>query len=71
MPFYDLKCNKCNEEFNVMAKISEREKGQISCPKCDSNSLSALFNNVNIILSRKSESAACPNINRCGGCCGR
>ena len=23
--FYDLKCDKCNEEFNIMAKISDRE----------------------------------------------
>lgn len=34
MPFYDLKCPKCGSEFNVMAKMSERENNQINCPDC-------------------------------------
>ncbi|MDF2522916.1 MAG: regulatory protein FmdB family [Clostridiales bacterium] len=69
MPFYDLKC-KCGEEFNTMAKMSEREQKLIKCPKCGSNELETVFKNVNIIQSRKSEGAQCPNFNQCGGCCG-
>jgi putative FmdB family regulatory protein len=70
MPFYDLKCVKCGEEFNIMAKMSDREQKLIKCPVCANNELEAVFKNVNIVQSRKSQPAACPNINKCGGCCG-
>jgi len=69
MPFYDLKCSKCGHEFNVMAKMSERSEKLIKCPECGSNELEAVFKNVNIVQSRKSEGGECPNIHRCGGCC--
>lgn len=70
MPYYDLRCTKCGEEFNVAAKMSEREGKLIKCPKCGNNELEAIFNNVNIIRSRKSQDApACPNAHVCGGCC--
>ncbi len=67
MPFYDLRCTKCKEEFNIMAKMSERENKTILCPKCASNELEAVFKSVNIVQSRKD--ADCPNIHKCGGCC--
>lgn len=69
MPFYDLKCDVCKEEFNIMAKMSEREQKLVKCPKCGSNELSAVFKSVNIVQSRKSE-GECPNLHKCGGCCG-
>ncbi|HHV97308.1 MAG TPA: zinc ribbon domain-containing protein [Clostridiaceae bacterium] len=70
MPFYDLKCDNCNEEFNVMAKMSEREQKLIKCPKCGSNELSPVFKNLNYSISRKNEMAACPNAGKCGNRCG-
>lgn len=69
MPFYDLKCKECGEEFNVMAKMSEREGKLIKCPGCGSAELEAVFSSVNIIQSRKSEAPACPNAHVCNGCC--
>jgi len=69
MPFYDLKCRNCGTTFNVKASIGERENNQIKCPSCGKNELDAVFSNVNIIKSRSSSSAECPNIHRCGGCC--
>lgn len=69
MPFYDLKCKYCGEEFNIMAKMSEREQKLIKCPQCGSNDLNPIFSSVNIIQSRKSDAPACPNIHKCGGCC--
>ena len=72
MPFYDLKCKSCSEEFNIMAKMSERENRLIKCPKCGSAELESVFSNVNIVQSRKSEGTACPNAHICGSnaCCG-
>lgn len=69
MPFYDLKCKKCNEEFNIMAKMSEREGKLIKCPKCGGVELEAVFSNINIIQSRKAGVSDCPNAHVCGSCC--
>ena len=69
MPFYDLKCTKCGHEFNVMAKMSEREGKLIKCPQSQDNQLEAVFKSVNIVSSRSSEKD-CPNRHVCGGCCG-
>jgi len=69
MPFYDLKCSKCGNEFNVMASMSQRENNQINCPHCGNNQLETVFKNVNIIQSRKSDRGDCPNRHVCGSCC--
>lgn len=69
MPFYDLKCKNCEEEFNASAKISEREQKLIKCPKCGGIEHEAVFKSVNIVQSRKSEQSDCPNAHICGGCC--
>lgn len=67
MPFYDLRC-KCGYEFNIMAKMSDREQKLINCPECGSNELETVYKSVNIIQSRK-DRPECPNIHKCGGCC--
>lgn len=67
MPFYDLKCPKCGNEFNIMAKMSERENKLINCPACGSNQLETIFKSVNIIQSKSKDE--CPNRHVCGGCC--
>ena len=69
MPFYDLKCEKCLNEFNIMAKMSEKTEKLIKCPKCGSNELSSIFKNINITKSRNSDASSCPNVHKCGGCC--
>jgi len=68
MPFYDLKCSKCEKQFNIKASISEREQKLIRCPECGSNELEAVFTNVNIILNRTKDAPQCPNFESCGGC---
>lgn len=69
MPFYDLKCSKCGNEFNQMASMSDREGKKILCPQCGSNELEAVFKSVNIVKSR-TENKECPNRHICNGCCG-
>jgi len=34
MPVYELVHEKCNKSFEVIMSISEREKGDVRCPKC-------------------------------------
>lgn len=70
MPFYDLKCPECGNEFNIMAKMSERESNLINCPQCGNNRLETVFKNINVIRSRKESAAECPHRHVCGGNCG-
>jgi putative FmdB family regulatory protein len=39
MPFYEVKCEKCEEAYDVWAKMTEKEDAikEASCPKCNSN----------------------------------
>lgn len=69
MPFYDLICDACGKEFNIMAKISEREQKLIKCPYCGNNELKPVFKSLNFMISRKQDKPVCPNIERCGSCC--
>ncbi len=69
MPFYDLKCRKCGNEFNVMASISDKENMRIKCENCGSNLLDSVFSNISIIKAMESAKDKCPNSHICGGCC--
>ncbi len=70
MPFYDLKCKECQEEFNIMAKMSDRDQKLVKCPSCGSTELETVFKSVNIVQSRKStEAPGCPNAHVCGSHC--
>jgi putative FmdB family regulatory protein len=71
MPFYDLRCKECGEEFNIRASIKERENKEIECPNCHSHELEAVFKSVNIISSSKSSDSdySCTS-GCCGGSCG-
>lgn len=37
MPIYNRHCNECDELFEVVCKISEKETHQPECPYCGSN----------------------------------
>ncbi len=36
MPRYEFMCEKCKKRFELIMTISEREKGEVKCPKCKS-----------------------------------
>jgi putative FmdB family regulatory protein len=36
MPRYEFMCEKCNKPFELIMTISERENGDVKCPKCQS-----------------------------------
>ena len=37
MPRYDFMCEKCNHTYELIMTMSEREKGEVQCPKCKSS----------------------------------
>jgi putative FmdB family regulatory protein len=37
MPRYEFVCEKCKKPFELIMTISEREKGEVKCPKCKSS----------------------------------
>ncbi len=34
MPIFEYKCSKCDEQFDVMTSIAERDEQQ-ACPSCE------------------------------------
>jgi len=71
MPYYDLKCSDCENEFNAKASMDERSSAAIQCPACGSYRLETIFRKVNVVRSLGDE-ACCPvgETGGCGGCCG-
>ena len=68
MPFYDLRCLACGEEFNIRATVAEREQGQITCPDCGAADLQLVFKATHFTV--KTDSApACPHSHICGAHC--
>ena len=68
MPFYDLHCTECDNEFNILASMKEKSDKTIPCPECGSFELETVFNSAPAyIKSAKSES--CPNRHVCGAGC--
>ncbi|HBP37531.1 MAG TPA: FmdB family transcriptional regulator [Clostridiales bacterium] len=72
MPYYDLRCEKCQSEFNVKASIQERSEGKISCPTCGSQELATVYRKVNVLRYKGKDCDVCPvsvNDQSHGGCC--
>ena len=34
MPRYEFACEECKQSFELSMTISERERGNVKCPKC-------------------------------------
>lgn len=72
MPYYDLHCEKCQNDFNVKASVQDRTAGRISCPACGSRELSTIYRKVNILRYKGKDCDVCPGSGAApqGGCCG-
>lgn len=69
MPFYDLCCTGCENEFKVMASIADRTENRISCPECGSHNLEAVFKSAPYFI-KNLKAPDCPSRHICGsGCC--
>lgn len=65
MPTYDYRCEKCLNQFDVQATVSEYERGlDTKCPACGSKRVRRTINTVNIKRSSPN------NARSSGGCCG-
>ena len=70
MPYYDLRCEACQEEHNIKLSIAERVSGEVRCPSCGSDKLLTIYKKVNIVKNLgSSECDACPS-SVMGGCAG-
>ena len=70
MPFYDLRCVKCDEDFNVMASMAEKMEKRIPCPKCGSMNMETVYKSAPYyIKSSSGASPPCPNSKVCGTAC--
>ncbi|MCL1859047.1 MAG: zinc ribbon domain-containing protein [Oscillospiraceae bacterium] len=68
MPFYDLYCPECDEEFNILASISEKSGKRIFCPECGSVELKTVYKGAPAYL-KNTKMPECPNRHICGAEC--
>ena len=68
MPFYDLRCAACGEEFNIRATLAQREQQQIACPACGAYDLAPVFKVARFAV-KTADAPACPNSHICGAGC--
>jgi putative FmdB family regulatory protein len=54
MPQYNFLCRTCNKEFSKILTISEYEKGQVACPKCESKNVQQRWAAFYAVTSKKS-----------------
>ncbi len=69
MPFYDLHCTACGQDFNISASIADKAEKRIACPECGSRRMETIYKPVSVHV--KSGEAACPHSHVCGAGCHR
>ena len=68
MPFYDLHCNTCGTDSNIMALMADKEARNIPCPKCGSTDMDTDYKSAPAYIKSKGDSApVCPHRSICGG----
>lgn len=68
MPNYDLRCVKCNGEYNIRASIAEKSEKRILCPDCGSLELETVFKTPPAYV-KNAGSAQCSQRSSCGSNC--
>ena len=66
MPFYTFRCNSCNEKFEIMCSMAEKDSGSVVCPHCGANELDRIFEGVSVDVKN---AGSCPAAGGGGGCC--
>ena len=65
MPFYDLVCNNCKTESNIMALMADKEARLIPCPECGSLDMDTLYKSAPAYI-KSNATPSCPHKNVCG-----
>ena len=71
MPFYDMRCVKCEKESNIKATMAEKSEGRIVCPECGGAEMETVFKSAPAYIKSSGEPApSCPSSSSCGnsGC---
>ena len=68
MPFYDLRCPKCDKEFNISATMAEKSEKRIPCPECGSFDLKTVYKAAPAYIKGR-KALECPNRHVCGAGC--
>lgn len=66
MPIYEYKCVKCGNKFELLQKMSERNKN-ITCPKCGAQKTEKLFSSFSVTSNKGSscDTGSCPTCPTC------
>jgi putative FmdB family regulatory protein len=51
---YEFLCEECKKPFELIRTISEREKGEVKCPKCQGDKVVPQFGSFMAQTSKKS-----------------
>ncbi len=54
MPTYIFKCSKCDEQFELLLSVRERESKKPACPKCKGKKVTPVITAFFAKTSRKS-----------------
>jgi len=70
MPFYDLYCKACNEEFNIMASMSDKTERKIPCPKCGTTDMETVYKAAPAYIKSTGDAMPlCASSGTCGQAC--
>ncbi|MGN6554695.1 MAG: FmdB family zinc ribbon protein [Verrucomicrobiota bacterium] len=54
MPTYEYECKNCGHEFTQAMTIKQHDRDNIVCPKCGSDQVKHVIENVFVTTPRKS-----------------
>ncbi|MCL2226534.1 MAG: zinc ribbon domain-containing protein [Oscillospiraceae bacterium] len=70
MPFYDLYCANCDEEYNIMASMADKTERRIPCPDCGTTDLKTVYSTAPAFIKGGGDPIpACASGGGCGAAC--
>jgi len=69
MPFYDLYCASCDEEYNIMATMADKTSRSIPCPGCGSTELETVYKSAPAYIKSTGSASPCASAGTCGAAC--
>ena len=57
MPFYDLRCIRCDKDFNIMASMADKSARNIPCPECGSLEMETVYDSAPAVVKSLGDKA--------------